>query len=136
MSIKNIKEKAIMENFQTFMGFVEDSLENLDVGQKTAFSLLTVSEEIIVNIINYAYPDKVGEMEIDLKADEKTIWISFIDEGVAFNPMEKSEVDTNLQAHERDIGGLGIHMIKNMTERVIYDFKDGKNVLTIEKGIG
>jgi anti-sigma regulatory factor (Ser/Thr protein kinase) len=94
---------------------------------------LTVCEEIIVNIINYAYPDKVGEMGIEFEADENAVWLTFVDEGVPFNPLEKSEVNTNLEAHERDIGGLGIHMIKSMTDRVDYDFKDGKNILIIEK---
>jgi anti-sigma regulatory factor (Ser/Thr protein kinase) len=124
-----------MENFETFMGFMENSLGSIDVPQKTVFSLLTVSEEIIVNIINYAYPDKVGEMEIEFEADENAVWLTFVDEGVPFNPLEKSEVNTDLEAHERDIGGLGIHMIKSMTDRVAYDFKDEKNVLIIEKRI-
>lgn len=133
--MKKIKIKAIMENFETFMDFVESSLGSVTVPMKTVFSLLTVCEEIIVNIIHYAYPVEVGEMEIAFKTDEKTVCIMFVDEGVAFNPLEKSDVNTNLEAHERNIGGLGIHMIKSMTDRVTYDFKDGKNVLIVEKEI-
>ncbi len=131
--MKRIKLKAEMSNFQFFIGFVEDALVSLDLPQKVVFSLMTVAEEIIVNVVNYAYSDESGDLEIDFERDKQIIRFTFKDQGIPFNPLEKSEVDTNLQAHEREIGGLGIHMIKSMTDRVAYDYQNGENILTIEK---
>ena len=124
-----------MSQFEQFIGFVEEVLSSIGMAKKTIFSLMTVSEEIIVNIIHYAYTEKQGDLEIVFESDGQSIWLTFIDEGTPFNPLIQSQVDTSLQAHEREIGGLGIHMIKSMTDRVIYNYKDGKNILTIEKQI-
>jgi len=133
--LRQIKSKAVMSQFEQFIGFVEEVLSSIGMAKKTIFSLMTVSEEIIVNIIHYAYTEKQGDLEIVFESDGQSIWLTFIDEGTPFNPLIQSQVDTSLQAHEREIGGLGIHMIKSMTDRVIYNYKDGKNILTIEKQI-
>ena len=131
--MKRIKLKADMRHFDLFIGFVEESLKSIDVPQKNIFSLLTVSEEIIVNIINYAYTEEPGELEIDFEQEGKTLRFTFKDSGTPFDPLSQSEVDTSLQAHERDIGGLGIHMVKSMTDNVTYAYNNGENILVIEK---
>src|SRR6056297_3473366 len=131
MNLKRVQSKAEISRFEQFMKFVEDSLNSADVPQKTIFSLMTVCEEIIVNIINYAYTDESGDLEIDFESDGQSVRFSFKDHGLPFNPLEKSEVDTNLQAHERDIGGLGIHMMKSMTDRVSYEYENGENILIV-----
>ncbi len=131
--MKQIKAKAEMSNFQSFIGFVEDALESIDLPQKYIFSLMTVTEEIIVNIIHYAYKNESGDLEIDFESDGKIVRFTFKDKGIPFNPLEKSDVDTNLQAHEREIGGLGIHMIKSMTDNIYYEYEKEQNVFIIEK---
>ena len=131
--MKQIKAKAEMSNFQSFIGFVEDALESIDLPQKYIFSLMTVTEEIIVNIIHYAYKNESGDLEIDFESDGKIVRFIFKDNGIPFNPLEKSDVNTNLQVHERDIGGLGIHMIKSMTDNVTYQYQNNTNILKIEK---
>lgn len=131
--MKQIKAKAEMSNFQTFMEFVEDALKSIDLPQKYIFSLMTVTEEIIVNIIHYAYKNESGDLEIDFESDGKIVRFIFKDNGIPFNPLEKSDVNTNLQVHERDIGGLGIHMIKSMTDNVTYQYQNNTNILKIEK---
>ena len=131
--MKHFKSKADINQFKSFLGFVEQALDGIDVPQKTVFSLMTVAEEIIINIINYAYTDEPGDLEIDFENEEQIIRFTFKDQGTPFNPMEHSEVDTSLGAHERDIGGLGIHLVKSMTDRVTYQYENGKNILAIEK---
>jgi len=131
--LKHFKSKADINQFKSFLGFVEQALDGIDVPQKTVFSLMTVAEEIIINIINYAYTDEPGDLEIDFENEEQIIRFTFKDQGTPFNPMEHSEVDTSLGAHERDIGGLGIHLVKSMTDRVTYQYENGKNILAIEK---
>jgi len=124
-----------MRHFDLLMGFVEESLKSVDVPQKSIFSLMTVSEEIIVNIIHYAYNEEKGDLEIDFEQEGQTLRFTFKDSGTPFDPLAHTEVDTNLQAHERDIGGLGIHMVKSMTDKVAYDYQNGENILVIEKRI-
>ena len=133
--MKRIKSKADINQFQAFLRFVEESLERIDVPQKIIFSLMTVAEEIIINIINYAYTDEPGDLEIDFENEGQIIRFIFKDRGAPFNPLEQSEVDTSLGAHERDIGGLGIHMVKSMTDHVSYEYQNGENILAIEKTI-
>lgn len=133
--MKRIKSKAEMSHFQSFVRFVEDALESIDVPQKYIFSLMTVTEEIIVNIIHYAYKKESGDLEIDFENDGKIVRFTFKDNGIPFNPLEKSDVNTNLQAHEREIGGLGIHMIKSMTDHIDYTYEKGQNVFIIEKNV-
>lgn len=131
--MKLIKEKAEMSNFQSFIGFVEEALESIDLPQNFIFSLMTVTEEIIVNIINYAYKNESGDLEIVFESDGKIVRFIFKDNGIPFNPLEKSDVNTNLQVHERDIGGLGIHMIKSMTDKLTYQYQNNTNILKVEK---
>jgi len=133
--LKRIKSKAEMSHFQSFVRFVEEALESIDVPQKYIFSLMTVTEEIIVNIIHYAYKKESGDLEIDFENDGKIVRFTFKDNGIPFNPLEKSDVNTNLQAHEREIGGLGIHMIKSMTDHIDYTYEKGQNVFIIEKNV-
>lgn len=100
------------------------------------FTLQLVVEEIVVNIVSYAYPvGKDGEVTIDVNKTPTAIEISFSDRGVPFNPLEKEDPDTTLSAEERPIGGLGIFLVKQMMDSVSYRYEDGHNILTTTKNI-
>lgn len=100
------------------------------------FTLQLVVEEIVVNIVSYAYPvGKDGEVTIDVNKTPTAIEISFSDRGVPFNPLEKEDPDTTLSAEERPIGGLGIFLVKQMMDSVSYRYEDGRNILTTTKNI-
>lgn len=100
------------------------------------FTLHLVVEEIVVNIVNYAYPVGAdGEVSIDVIATPSAIELSFSDCGVPFNPLEKEDPDTTLSAEERPIGGLGIFLVKQMMDSVNYRYEDGRNILTTTKNI-
>ncbi len=100
-------------------------------------SIMIASEEIYVNIAHYAYGGKPGEarVQIDILEDPKRIKIVFMDKGIPYNPLEKEDPDINLSAKERKIGGLGIYMVKHIMDKVTYEYKDGRNILTVEKQI-
>ena len=94
------------------------------------------AEEIFVNIAHYAYTPGTGEATIcvELYQDPSAIEITFIDQGVPYDPLAKPDPDVTLSAKERKIGGLGIFMVKKSMDEVRYEYLDGCNVLTIKKG--
>lgn len=99
-----------------------------------AFTLQLVTEEIVVNVVSYAYPDGAeGELEVEISASDEEIKLEFSDSGKPFNPLEKEDPDTTLSAEERPIGGLGIFLVKQMMDDVRYRYENGRNILTISK---
>ena len=121
----------------TVNAFVEKKLESIDCPLKARKQMRLAVEEIFVNISSYAYHPEVGEAEIgvDINGDSPTITIQFFDRGRPFNPLEKPEPDTTLSAGEREIGGLGILLVKKIMDQVDYAYENGRNILTIKKEI-
>ena len=92
---------------------------------------LVAVEEIFVNIANYAYADHNGQVWIKNIIDNNMFLLTFIDEGKPYNPLEKQDPDVTLEIDDRDIGGLGIFMVKNMTDHVAYKHVNNQNQFTI-----
>lgn len=98
------------------------------------FTIHLVAEEIVSNIVNYAYEDpSVGTLDVEIEKADKEIVLKFIDKGKPFNPLEKEDPDTSLSVEERPIGGLGIYLVKQMMSNVVYEHVGDKNVLRIQK---
>ena len=114
---------------------MEEILESNDVSFGDINKINLAFEEIFVNIANYAYKDKVGEVIIQVELKDDNCVINFIDEGVMFNPLEREEPDVSLKAEERKIGGLGIFLVKKIMDDVKYERVDGKNIFSITKKI-
>ena len=94
-------------------------------------------EEIFVNLAHYAYGSEQGTatIRVEVGGDPLQVIITFIDQGVPYDPLKKEDPDISLSAEERQIGGLGIFMVKKSMDDVKYEYKDGKNILTISKKI-
>ena len=102
---------------------------------KEIMTLRLACEEIVMNITSYAYPeDSEGFLDISIRKTDR-ITIRFEDGGAPFNPLEQEMPDTNLSWKKRRIGGLGIFLVRRKMDDVRYVYKNGKNVLTIEKVI-
>ena len=100
----------------------------------TTMQLNLALEEAVVNVMNYAYPSGVtGNIDIDARANDVRLKFTISDSGSPFDPTAKEEVDTTLSAEERSIGGLGIHLIRQIMDSINYEYVDGKNVLTLRK---
>ena len=131
--IIDAKDEALAE----VLAFVDEELEANDCSMKAQLQIDIAVEELFVNIAHYAYETEVGEASFQepeiLHEDAKMIEITFIDSGVAYNPLEKKDHDITLSAEERQIGGLGIYMVKKSMDDVVYAHKDGQNILTIRK---
>jgi len=115
--------------------FIEDELNNHDCAMKTVMMISVVVEEIFINIAHYAYVNNDGQASVDVSFDDDNVIIQFIDSGIAFNPLEKEDPDITASAEERDIGGLGIFMMKKTMDDITYERKDNKNILTMKKGL-
>ena len=135
---KELALEATVENLDVVNAFIDELLAPLECSPKKRFQLDLVVEEIFVNIANYAYGDGTGQavLRFSLQQDPLKMKIVFMDEGVAYDPLAKDEPDVTLPMEERDIGGLGIFLVKKNVEDIHYERKDGKNILTIYKDLG
>jgi anti-sigma regulatory factor (Ser/Thr protein kinase) len=130
-----IEIKALMENLQEVISFVDGHLEDMGASMKAQMQIDIAVEELFVNIAHYAYAPDVGEAVISVAKDKEKnqISITFADSGKPYNPLEKPDPDVTLSAEERSIGGLGIFMVKKSMDDMRYEYKDGQNILTITK---
>ena len=116
--------------------FIDAVCEELEIDMALAMSLNLAMEEAVVNVMDYAYPEGTeGEVDIEAIADEAQLHFTISDSGKPFDPTAKEEVDTTLSAEERPIGGLGIHLIRQLMDNISYERKDGKNILRLSKNI-
>ena len=116
--------------------FVKDFCARLDLDRKTASGIRLALEEMVVNVMNYAYPEgEEGTVSIQADSDHKEVRFIVSDSGKPFDPTAVLEADTTLDAQNRPIGGLGIHLARKMMDTVSYSREDGKNVLTLTKSI-
>lgn len=99
-----------------------------------SYAIRLVSEEIIVNILNYAYPQQAeGYLTLCLWDEDGEITLEFIDGGIPFNPLDKADPDISLPLEQREIGGLGIFLVREMMDYVAYTYVNKENRLTIKK---
>ena len=108
--------------------FADALSAKLEIVPKIANKINIVFDEIYTNIVNYS---KATLATVSYSIENGKLRISFADNGIPYNPLEATEPDTTLSAEEREIGGLGIFMVKKMTESMEYEYKDDKNVLTL-----
>jgi anti-sigma regulatory factor (Ser/Thr protein kinase) len=123
---------AKLENLKFMIKFIQEGAERQGFDKKESNQIQTASEEALVNIINYAYPDKEGNIEINYDAsDNKRSVIEIIDCGIPFDPLTLPKPDINASIEDRKIGGLGIYMMRKIMDEVNYKRKQGKNILTL-----
>jgi len=132
--MKELIVEAILENLDTVTDFINAELEEIDCPMKLQMQIAVAVEEIFVNIANYAYNPEVGGVTIRISVGDE-VTIEFEDKGKPYNPLEKDDPDITLSAEERDIGGLGIFMVKKSMDAVEYRHADNKNLLIIRKQI-
>lgn len=133
--MEELRIEANTDKLDNVLNFINRILETKDASIKAQMQIQIAVEEIFVNIANYAYAPGTGMATIQVKyyAETNAVEICFIDEGKKYNPLEKPDPDITLSAEEREIGGLGIFMVKKSMDSMRYDYIDGKNVLTVLK---
>lgn len=125
---------AVTENLDQVLAFLDSQLESWNCPLRVQMQLDVAVEELFVNIASYAYGEKTGTAEITMELlPEQIVQITFRDSGIPYNPLEKPDPDITKPAEEREIGGLGIYIVKKSMDEVLYQHTDGQNVLTIRK---
>ena len=135
--MKEFTIEAKTSNIEAVTDFVNDQLEALDCPMKAQMQIDIAIDELFGNIAHYAYNPEIGKatVRVEVIEDPLAVTITFIDNGVPYDPLAKADPDTTLSAEEREIGGLGIYMVKKSMDDITYEYKDGQNILTIKKKI-
>ena len=119
-----------------FSNFIKSVLEQLGIEKSLARKLRLAVEEAVVNVIDYAYPlGSEGDITIHVMSDGHSIRFKIIDAGVAFDPTAKEKADTTLSIDDRQIGGLGILLVRELMDTINYEREDGQNILTLIKNL-
>lgn len=135
--MKELTIAAEIENIPAVTEFVDAELEECGCPLKTQMQIDIAIDELFGNIARYAYDPGTGEatVRVDVKENPTAVEITFIDGGVPYDPLKKADPDVTLSADEREIGGLGIFMVKKSMDNIAYEYRDGKNILSITKNI-
>jgi sigma-B regulation protein RsbU (phosphoserine phosphatase) len=119
-----------------FSSFMKSVIERLDIEKSLGRQLRLAVEEAVVNVINYAYPDDTeGDVTVKMMSDGETLQCQIIDSGIPFDPTTKEKADITLSAAERQVGGLGILLVRELMDSINYERENGKNILTLIKTI-
>jgi anti-sigma regulatory factor (Ser/Thr protein kinase) len=126
---------ATLENLDAVMAFVDQQLEEAGCSMKTQMQIDIAVEEVYVNIAHYAYNPEIGGVTIRVQIEEEPLEIilTFIDKGKPYDPLAKEDPDVTLAVEDRQIGGLGIFMVKKSMDNISYEYNEGRNILTLKK---
>ncbi len=135
--MKELTIEATPENVDTVIEFVDAQLEEYGCGMKEQMAIDVAIDELFANIAHYAYNPETGyaTVQVDVLNDPLSVEVTFIDNGKQYDPLAKDDPDTTLSLEDREIGGMGILIVKKSMDAVSYEYKDGKNILTIKKNI-
>ena len=129
-----LKIPSKLEGMDVILAFVSLLLDIHGCSLKSRTQIRMAVEELYVNVTLYAYPkDEEGWAEIRGSVEDGVATFTILDGGKPFDPLAKPDPNTALSGEERDIGGLGIFMVKNTMDDVQYEYRDGLNCLTLKK---
>ena len=133
--MKELTIAAAVENIETVTEFVNEQLEAYDCPMKVQIQIDVAIDELFSNIARYAYNPEIGiaTVQVAVVEDPLSVVITFIDNGIPYDPLKKEDPDVTLSIEERGIGGLGIYMVKKTMDDITYEYKDGQNILAIKK---
>ena len=135
--MKELTIKALVENVPVVTAFVDEELEGVNCPMKVQYQIDVAVDEVFSNIAMYAYEPAQGDATIRVEIDRnaRVVSITFFDSGIPFNPMDREEPDTSLSVEEREIGGLGIFIVRKSMDEIFYEYKNGQNILRVLKKI-
>ena len=126
--------KNEIEEISKLEGFMETIGEATGIDLSLVVSLNLALEEAVTNVISYAYPEgQEGTVDIDVRATKEQLEFVISDSGIPFDPTTKEDADITLGVEERPIGGLGIFLVRQLMDTILYEYKDKKNILTLRK---
>ena len=135
--MKELVIAADRNNLLKVQSFIDEQLEDAGCPMLTQIAIDVAVEELFVNIASYAYDQEIGVavVQVEMLNEPLSVEITFIDNVKQYDPLAKPDPDTTLAAKERKKGGLGIYVVKNSMDDMRYEYRDGKNILTIKKNL-
>jgi len=118
-----------LEDLAVIGDFITDSMREFGLVDHKIFEIQMAVDEACTNIINYGYT--VGMINISCRRRDEDVLVVIKDRGKPFDPMSVPPPDLDASLEKRKIGGLGVYFMKTLVDEVKYEFKDGKNVLTM-----
>ena len=133
--MKELNISATVENIPVVTAFVDEQLETLNCPLKAQMQIDIAIDELFGNIAQYAYNPDIGSatVRVEVSEDPLAVIITFIDGGIPYDPLKADDPDITLSAEDRPLGGLGIYTVKKSMDAIIYEHRDGKNILSIKK---
>ena len=133
---KELRIKNQISELEKVAQFVEEIGEELGLSMELQMNLNLVMEEMVTNVIFYAYPQgEVADIELLAKSDGKELTFVLSDQGKEFDPTAKEDADLDVNPADRELGCMCIFIVKNIMNKVTYQRLEGKNLLTMTKGI-
>lgn len=135
--MEEITLDAAKANLNEAIAFIDGQLDKTGCPAKSRMHIELAAEEIFVNIAEYAYAPGSGTVTIvlDTANNGTEVVITFSDSGIPYDPLAKKDPDLTLSSNDREVGGLGIFLIRKYMDDIRYEYKDGRNHLTITKKI-
>ena len=135
--MKEMTIEATVENIPVVTDFVNEELEALDCSMKVQMQIDVAIDELFGNIAHYAYDPDTGPATVRVEVEEEplAVLITFIDNGKPYDPIKQADPDVTLPIEEREIGGLGIFIVKKTMDSVCYRRNGDKNELAITKNL-
>jgi serine/threonine-protein kinase RsbW len=129
--METLRLPATMESLEVFRLFVLGKLKQLSLAEELEFKVELVLEEVLANVVHYGYPEKAGEMEVACAIeDNERFCFSVTDWGIPFNPIERPDPNLCEDISERQVGGLGIYLVRHLVDQLTYQRREGGNILT------
>ncbi len=126
-----IELSAEMENLGKILDFVDKEAGEAGFSTRRMSEIRLAAEEVLVNIFSYAYPEKNGGVSVICFLKEDFFVLEILDSGIPFNIMAASRPDVSSPLLEREVGGLGIYFVREMTSETRYVRDKGRNRLTL-----
>ena len=133
--MRELKIAALNENLPEVLKFIGENLEQTGCKPADSTRIEVAVEEIFSNIANYAYHPETGPatVRVEVRPDGSAVTITFIDQGVPFDPLAKEDPDVTLPSEQRKVGGLGVFLVKQNMDDIQYEYLNGSNILTLKK---
>ena len=132
---KQLDTRSSLDRLHEVTEFINTELDALNCPPRAKNQVDVAVDEVFSNIVHYAYDGAEGPVRVCMTTQEepRSVTIRFMDRGKPFNPLTAEDPDISLSAEDRPIGGLGIYLVKKTMDDVRYEFRDGQNILTLEK---
>ncbi|HAL58981.1 MAG TPA: ATP-binding protein [Sarcina sp.] len=133
--MKELTVEAKIDNIGIVTDFLDEALDAINCPMKAHMQIAVALDELFTNIAHYSYAPSTGNATIRVEPDKDntSVTITLIDSGIPFNPLSRKEPDTTLPAEAREIGGLGIFLVRKTMDDLSYEYINNQNVVRIKK---